>query len=427
MYSDPNPIRSFLIMWEKNIDRSIKKYFEHMHLAMIETMKPNGEPLSIMKEWVECWATGLLSIPTQFTNSACMIEDSYEKIINVLEKTIGYINPAALLAKRMKDKIDEDIDRAGKKILMKLVAKLLDKDDILKLMKAFFLNDNIEQELAIAYSEDNLNSGILLIPDVVERVSAEMHLTQSGKFDPNKYPVIYNAIVMTKLTLLSYNQLNELVASSGINIPTLYGNILYPEYDDYENILFGSIKSIDGNHQWSEYAPQPPYRQGYQRTKDTYDLQFGYGLDSYNVNGFIYYEKAGMRIWQDLNIREKLFRKLFIGPLVPGVDAPEIIGFAPIYSMVNNYNTCTERPFPDGDNDTSCDAISYIDKCINKFSQYFGTKDGSMFVCDEDRDYFCQKTTGGALSQIAIHKSKFDYFGYLYGENWYSQDLSVCN
>ena len=430
MYSDPNPIRSFLIMWENNIDRSIEKYFEHTYLAIVETMKPNGKPLPILKEWVECWATGLLSVPTQFTNSACMVEDSYKKISKTLEKVITHINPALMLAQEIKDKIDNEIDRAGKKILMKLIAKLLD-DDVLKLMKTVLSSGNTDEKLRLIYSEDNFNSGILLIPDVVERVSAEMHLTQSGKFDPNKYPVIYNAIVMTKLTLLSHSQLNELVINAGINAPTLYGDTLYPEYDD-GNILFKAIKSIDGNHQWSEYAPQPPYRQGYQGSKNNNELQFGFGFDSYSG--------TGIRVWQDQKVRDRLFRKIFIGPLVPGVDAPDIIGFSRINAMVNNYHTCIERPFPDGDNDKACtkpkvthesspQIVAYIDKCLNKFSSFFGAKVGSIYVCFDD-SYYCQDTTGVnssiKVTGIAIHNSKQELIFEL-NNDWYYGDLSLCD
>ena len=429
MHSDSNPIRSLLIMWENNIDRSVAQYVDHMYRAMIETMNENGNPMPILKEWISCWAWGLVSVPTQLTKSVCTIEDSYKRVSETLDKVIAHINPVTELALKLKEKITAEIGRAGKKILTKLIEEMLDDKKVLKVMKTL-LAKGVAEKLTTAYSEDTSNYGLLLIPDIVKRVTTEMHLTQTGEFDPNKYPVIYNAIVMTKLTLLSHSQLNELVINAGINTPTLYGDTLYPEYDN-GNILFNAIRSIDGNHQWSEYAPQPVYRQDYQRGKDKNELRFGFGFDSYSG--------TGMRIWQDQNVRDKLFRKIFIGPLVPGVDAPDNIGFSRINAMVNNYHTCIERPFPDGDNDKACikpkvtqepspQIVAHINQCISKFSGYFGTKVDSAFSCSDD-NYFCQKTTGGTegdVVMIAINKSEYDVFWYLMEDKWNKAELSLC-
>jgi len=71
-------------------------------------------------------------------------------------------------------------------------------------------------------------------------------------------------------------------------------------------------------------------------------------------------------------------------------------------------------------------AVRYINQCVDKFSDYFGNKDGSAEVCFED--YYCQNTTGGTSGdaiRIAVHKSQRDVFWYFWG-GWSSLELSYC-
>jgi hypothetical protein len=72
-------------------------------------------------------------------------------------------------------------------------------------------------------------------------------------------------------------------------------------------------------------------------------------------------------------------------------------------------------------------AVRYIDQCISKFSNSFGTKDGSAEVCFGD--FYCQDTTG-RIVRIAVHKSERDVFWYLWSPGngeWNTENLSSCN
>ena len=76
----------------------------------------------------------------------------------------------------------------------------------------------------------------------------------------------------------------------------------------------------------------------------------------------------------------------------------------------------------------SLSAIDYIEKCVSKFSNYFGSKEDSAFLCGED-NYYCQMTTGGTsgdIIAIAVHQSERDVFWY-YWNGWASLDLSYCD
>ena len=55
--------------------------------------------------------------------------------------------------------------------------------------------------------------------------------------------------------------------------------------------------------------------------------------------------------------RDKLFRKLFIGPRSPGVDAPSIIGMSEIVGSAYPYKVCAANPFPDDIQDKTSQVI----------------------------------------------------------------------
>lgn len=70
----------------------------------------------------------------------------------------------------------------------------------------------------------------------------------------------------------------------------------------------------------------------------------------------------------------------------------------------------------------------FINKCINKYSGYFGIKSGNLYICDSD--YFCQNTTGGNLgdvTKISIHQElEGNQFRYYWG-GWGELSLDACD
>ncbi len=73
--------------------------------------------------------------------------------------------------------------------------------------------------------------------------------------------------------------------------------------------------------------------------------------------------------------------------------------------------------------------VSYLDKCIAKFSDYFGEKIDEAFDCGNDNAFVCQETTGSVLGEvvgIAIPKSQQGDFYYYWG-TWGPLSLSFCD
>jgi hypothetical protein len=120
----------------------------------------------------------------------------------------------------------------------------------------------------------------------------------------------------------------------------MYGPQLYDENDAKGgNILLGAVRSIDGSHQWMARAMPFLRTWGHEQPELG---RFSYLREWNPSNGF--------RLWSDKNTRDLLFRRIFKGPLVPGIDAPETIGFPPVLLANYPYQVCAAWPFPD-DND----------------------------------------------------------------------------
>ncbi|MCP4698672.1 MAG: carboxypeptidase regulatory-like domain-containing protein, partial [Gammaproteobacteria bacterium] len=72
---------------------------------------------------------------------------------------------------------------------------------------------------------------------------------------------------------------------------------------------------------------------------------------------------------------------------------------------------------------------SYIDMCIAKFKDYFGSKVDAPFDCGNDNSFSCQMTSGGtagSVTAIAVPKSGQGNFHYYWG-GWRAMPLSYCD
>lgn len=79
---------------------------------------------------------------------------------------------------------------------------------------------------------------------------------------------------------------------------------------------------------------------------------------------------------------------------------------------------------------TGFNTTNFINKCINKFPQYVGMKNGSSYNCGS---FICQKTSGGRLSNVialALHESEHNNLLWYFTDSWRSisfANLGFCN
>jgi len=344
--ADMNVVVSFINGWRQGIRRAGMALTVANGTALINSITPGQDVFDPLMKWVQCYTPVVAGIPHPLADAACSIGDAKEEILGSLKKitaTLAQVDPVAKLTLEMIDKFEEQIRQIIENVAVDVLQRVTGAPvrELLNVIR----EPGTVQAVTATYSSEQHN--LRAIPDAAYRVGAEMHLTTDGHFDPDKFAVVYDAIVLSKLSLLGADQLNRLAADAGVSGPTLYGQTLFSADDPKgNNILFGAVRSIDGSHQWMERAMPYLRTSGHEHPELG---RFSYLRDWDTRNGF--------RLWTDKNARDRAFRRIFKGPLVPGIDAPETIGFPPVLLANYPYQICAVRPFPDDNDRASPDVV----------------------------------------------------------------------
>jgi len=351
-----NPIESYLKHWVSDIDLAMKEYVKATGNTMVNTINPevhadpNRGTLDPLKDWVECYGLSVFGIggaTCDILNSVASIENSLGFIFELSNK--------APLPTAIRNKVNEyNLNIIDFKNKIKDEAK----DDIYEELYKY-IPEEIQEIIQINdFSAASLNrfytlpetkaplKHLVFIPDMADRVKTEMHLS-NGFLDIERFPVIRNAIVLSKIALLDFTGLRELEVAAGVP----YGTLSLQT----DNVVASAFTNLDGNHQWMEKSPPLPNSVGVPyRNKDA---KYGTHI---NNNGVV---SHGLLLWQE-NVRDKLFNSLFIGPLSPGIDFPSSINKGEIIPEDYPYKPCIINPFPDDINDESCN-LSWLIPIIN--------------------------------------------------------------
>ncbi len=307
-----------LEQWLDNVDEAITEYINmsgKVGVALVE----DSDIMIPIYEWRDNYAKYFLPTPLE------KIVTRYQEEVEKIKKLWGI----RWLVKLNKY-IDEKVDKLKKRANIFLARIFLSKqaEEFLKLIYYPNIND---KQLNNIFSEDKTGKNLLLIPDIAERVKKDMSIIEGDIkverefFDPDKFHAVYNSIVLSKLTLLSPEQLNQLIRD---NYPE--SGVFFKE--DNLNILIGAVRSIDGNHQWSEYAPPYLRRNGVVDNRPLEKRRYG------RENGFT--------LWADPQLREKVFQKIFRGPLVTAMEVPESFNLKNLIPECYPYNPNNMDPFP---------------------------------------------------------------------------------
>lgn len=127
---------------------------------------------------------------------------------------------------------------------------------------------------------------------------------------------------------------------------TAYGPLLYPSSNPFLSALLGAARSIDGSHQWQEYSP--PYAR---KCGDVWNLEECIARDesffAERNYGYSFSEpEGGFRLWQDCEAREKVFKRIFIGPIAPGLEVATELGFSELLPLGHPLRGSLDDPFP---------------------------------------------------------------------------------
>ncbi len=301
-----------LTNWVETIETAVAEYVGMSLDVGIELTKDKGNPRDVITKWRTTKAA--LFLPPRIGRIVIEIQKILEKIRNI---------PGIKQVLARADKIKSYLNKKS----AEGIAWVILGNQTKEVLNIIF--DKIEEDKFNEIFVDKSGKHLLDIPDASKRIKRDMFL-EGDFFNPEKFSAVHNSVVLAKLTLLGPEQLNQLVKNH-------YGEEKTPQIfsdKEYFNILFGSVQSIDGNHQWNEFAP--PYLRDDGRCEPTRSER-------------IYGRKNGFMLWANTDVRERVFRKIFKGPLAPSMETPELFGFENLMPANYPYKPTTENPFPEID------------------------------------------------------------------------------
>lgn len=358
--TDINPVSAHLEGWIDDVEVGMREYVI-ANESFIRATMTGDNPLTPLSDWLSCWGLAVTGIvPAPVTTATCTAIDRFNEINEKLDEVLAYasqIDPITRLVMEIKQEITEKLYKIAEDLVYELAEKLTDVD--VERIVSLFKGDITAADLDSIFGHDDSTKDLLLINDISTRVNAEMNITNEGYFDPEKYHVIYNSVILAKLALLEPGQLQELAAQAGITVTDLYGGCLFGcDTSGSTNILFDAIANIDGNHQWQPVAPPYP-RNATPLLDGKWNMpQYGYFYDDgANFSGF--------RYWEHAESRKAIFTQLFKGPIAPGIETPTdlVPGLADILPADYPFRACAENPFPHTIDDDHKTVLDIDDTC----------------------------------------------------------------
>jgi len=358
-------IRTMLEHWHRDLGLATEAYVvawgDFSRKVMDGTNDPDGAgltPLQPLTQWLDCWGTVYAGLPKEIPGSVCRVKQSIDVVKDAIQKfkdDLGnlawLVDPAGELQELVLEELEPTMVDAAFQVADKIGGQ-----NLADAVGVFYFGAN-RDTLNQVFAGDSSGKNLLLIPDIAQRIDADMHLTADGRFDPEQYRVVRNAVVLAKLTLLDQASLNQIVFD---NVPgttsTVYGHgpVLYPEITTPENvfnILIGAVQSIDGNQQWQQLGL--PYLRAGNFRDDVWPWTDPSPVDPQNQRSYGYGfggGNTGFRFWEDRDISDVLFRNqataLFKGPLAPAIEYPQEFGLSRIIRRDYPFRACPQNPFP---------------------------------------------------------------------------------
>ncbi len=345
-----NPIVLFLQHWAADIRRaSVAFSGASQELAVNILEKKGGNALEPYFKWYQCWSPVLGAVPSEVPQTICTAKEIYtdlhDKLTSEINKVVDSLGSLGWLIapnvkvqqefeKKVRKPLEKEVKKAVGHAAGEVVAFLANRQlaDLLELIGS---KDRVtDARLNGIYATDDSKSRLLEMADVAARVRRDAGLTGENDYvSEDRFPALYNAIVLSKLSLLDPDTLNAIYNGLALEAdPQAQPRKIFTAAAGQPfNILQGAVSSIDGNQQWQAIGLPYPVSSG--KAKGWPDQsRFGRPGSAGSHSGFL--------LWGDSRARETAFKQLFRGPLNPGIETHP--------AMVNNYPfpSCDRHPFP---------------------------------------------------------------------------------
>ena len=321
---------SFKKAWLAQIDHAIDEYVKTSSRMSRNFMQAGAPTYSELTDWIDCYGSSFTDPTTLGAKSvegSCSLSKKLKDELGFLDDVKPRDDFTRLSA------LKNDVHALSKGLGSEIVDLIgIAALEIVTVKDRDVSHDSLNEQ----FGSDGSDKHLLLIGDIAERVEAEMHLT-NNRLDPEAFAPLQNALVLSKLSLLSREQINELIRRSSAAETFRY----LSDGTSSFNLLFNSIKTIDGNQQWRYQAPPYPRAEGFKDTRPHF-----YGYDSNATHGFRFFETDTLRL--------NLFDKIFKGPLNLGMQQPNLIGMSTVLPAGYPYIACGDDPFPSSGNDSLC-------------------------------------------------------------------------
>lgn len=364
--------------WQEGLEDAVDAYLLAWEDTSKELMRPPGTRFSPggdvtepLKQWVTCWGpTFGLPVLTQIAPVCQKARNSYvtasETLKVLLQNTLIY-KPVRDLIEALDREValiaQKVIPEAGKMVsntiridngaiagYSRSIVNLRSKEPTLQDIDADFANDISKKQLMTFPSRltNLLYQDMGLPPPGNNPPPANKTLS-----DLKNFAALQNAFTMAKLVLLDGEELNRLTlpalpASLDRRNPSMPKNIPPPAIP-YSiqaragEILIGAVRSIDGDHQWQKFAPRLPRKTPFDCSRQWPD---GSEADKYCRPRVFGYDagdqgKGGLKFWQNRDLRETVFNKIFQGPLNPG-----LVSALGAQNLARGIGICAADPYP---------------------------------------------------------------------------------
>lgn len=336
---DMNILSGFFHNWSRGIDRAGTAYIEAGLTLSQNMLRGDSKALSIYNEWLTCHGSVFLAVPYQVGEGGCDVKTELQKLDEQLSSLLRDVLPGPLAdlvdeIDKLKAKIKEELATVVEDAAVELVGVLTNQTtaDFIELLMRPENADESRLNEAFATAEDADGKALLTFPKVSNLVREDLAL-ENGVLDPSRFSALKHALTFAKLSLLQPEQMRELIQDATQS--SQWDNV-YPDSVQRYSVLFGALRSIDGNHQWQPFGLPYPRTAGPSEPEHPSERHFGYGPN--DGSGF------GFQLFQQEELREQVFYQLFPEPIAGAIsNLPELENY--------EFPSCPKNPFPRSSDD----------------------------------------------------------------------------